>query len=205
MPKCVVQSQGNDPAGPYKGICTVPYGCVTVDKDESFYVCTPKPAIRRYDNLNDYLKTGASEAGAHTSKSYPFKASDLPNVCLIEDCEVGLERVKDKWVWWSVDWTGSYDDCYLTADSPAGPWKGKLRIWPDGGNGKFFEDAQGNYWHSYARNGNSYAATGQTKIRFNMYPLDVREENGEMIIEPKAMLANRARIDQMGALWHGKP
>lgn len=127
--------------------------------------------------------------------------SDRPNVCFSEDCEAGIMKIAGKYVNWSTDWTGCYDAIYHYADDWRGPWKGEMRILPYGGNGKFFQDEEGEWWYGYFPNTNDYATRAQNFVRMNMYPLYVGFENSELIIEPKALRRNRVRLERMGALW----
>jgi hypothetical protein len=38
-------------------------------------------------------------------------------------------------------------------------------------------------------------------LRLNVMPLDVEWRGGELIIEPKAARASRARLESLGAMW----
>lgn len=197
----LIESAGADPTGPYKAIGTLPFGDITPDEDGAVFVITPKPQYQRFETAAAFLEF------VRSGKKYefaPIEYAGMPNVSAMEDCETGLERVHGKYVYWSTDWTGSYDCNYFYADSFKGPWKGELRILPHGGNGKLFEDKDGNFWYAHFMNSNEWATRAQNWCRPNMYPLDVVEEDGELILEPKALRANRARLDAMGALWQSR-
>jgi hypothetical protein len=104
-------------------------------------------------------------------------------------------------VTWSTDWTGSYDAIYRYADRWDGPYRGAMRILPYGGNGKFFQTAEGEWFYAYFPNSNEYMSRGQNVCRMNMYPVFIGMEHDELIIEPKAVRTNRAWLNQRGMLW----
>lgn len=195
----LIESQSGTPEGPYKGIRNMPFCDVMLDKDGAFFIVTPKPALARYDSFKAYLST---PQGSENKQLQSLKYNALPNICFWEDCETGMKRIADKYVYWTTDWTGNYDGSYVFADDWKGEWHGHLRILPHAGNSQLFQDKDGNWWVAYFRTSNAVSARTQVYCRLNFYPLDVYECDGDLILEPKAMRTNRKRIEQMGALWH---
>ncbi len=196
-------SEGDDVKGPYKAIRNLPFGDFWIDRDGAFFVLTPKPVYARFESLEAFLEATAQEKKIKPGSLKPLiDFQDIPNVCFLEDCEVGLERVGEKYVYWTTDWTGSYDAHYVHADHYGGPWHGTLRVLPFAGNSCLFRDKDGGYWCAYFTNSNSYDVRGQTFCRMNLCPLDAYERDGEFVIEPKALRAQRARLETLGSLWH---
>ncbi len=126
------------------------------------------------------------------------------NLCMEEDCEVGVFQIDGKWVTWSADWNGNYDMLYRVADSLEGPWR-NLRVGAThGGNGDIFQREDGSWWYAGFYNCNDYATrVGDPSVFTRLYimPLHVGWHEDELIIEPKAVRRNRARLEKLGALW----
>ena len=196
----LIKSLSGKIEGPYRGIRDLPSTAdVTVDDDGTILLQTGDSLIP-FKNAAEFETLPRKDFAGRSLKI------EVPgNICFSEDCEVGIMRINGKYVHWSTDWTGSYDAIYHWADSYKGPWKGDLRILPYGGNGRFFRDGDGSWWYAYFMNNNDYATRAQNLCRMDMYPLFVGMENGELIIEPRALRENRSRLEKMGGLWFGKP
>lgn len=194
----LLKSRSGKPTGPYEAIQSiVGVGDLMQDEDGSVLFNSGN-WIRRFKNVAEFENTDRSDyrVGAVTIRN-----SERPNICFSEDCEAGIMRIHGRYVNWSTDWTGSYDAIYQYADSYEGPYKGRMRILPYGGNGKFFQNGNGDWFYGYFPNSNDYATRRQNLCRMNIYPVFVGFEDGELIIEPVALRQNRARIEEMGVLW----
>jgi beta-xylosidase len=188
--------------GPYKGVQEIMGVADLMQNDDRSILFNSSGMSNRY--FPDVAAFAESSlAAVRRAPQFPIK-SEAPrwsNICFSEDCEAGIMKIAGKYVTWSTDWTGCYDAIYRYADEWKGPYRGKLRILPYGGNGRFFQDEKDNWYYTYFPNSNDYATRAANICRMNMYPLFVGEENGELILEPKALRANRARLEKMGALW----
>ena len=103
-----------------------------------------------------------------TGSRLPY-VNNLVNLLVIsEDCEAGIMKIADKYVHWSTDWTGRYEGIYHFTDDWRGPWQAEMRILPYGGNGKFLQDREGDWWQGYFPNSNDYATRAQNICRMNM-------------------------------------
>ena len=111
-----------------------------------------------------------------------------------------LIKIGDKYVHTSAVWHGmvtfgpdrprasyprfrlfsTYDLMYFTADDLKGPWSETRCAAPKCGNSRPFKDKQGN-WHAPFF-GNHYL--GPWSAKPGAYPLEVRQENGDVFIEP---------------------
>jgi hypothetical protein len=185
--------------GPYQAIQQIVGVADLMVDDDGAILFQSGDWIRRFNDLAEFEAAAQSD---YQRNRISIKSNSIPNICFSEDCEAGLARIAGKVVNWSTDWTGSYDGIYQYADSYEGPYQGKMRILPYGGNGKFFQDSEGTWWYAYFPNSNDYATRAQNFCRMNMYPLFVGWENDELVIEPKAVRENRAHLEQLGALWH---
>ena len=192
----LIKSLSGKIEGPYRGIRDLPSTAdLSVDDDGTLL-------LQWGDKITSFKNTAELETLPRKEFAVRSHVIEAPrNICFSEDCEVGVMRIAGKYVNWSTDWTGSYDAIYHWADSLQGPWQGALRILPYGGNGRFFRDGDGTWWYAYFMNTNDYTTRAQNYCRMNMYPLFVGVENGELIIEPKAVRENRAALEKMGAMW----
>jgi hypothetical protein len=198
----LIKSAGSDIRGPYRAIQSIPgtMDMMVQDDGSVLYSCGGK--IRRFGNLAEFERTRGPRGYFDTNTS-AISNTELPNANFTEDCETGIERIAGKYVTWSTDWTGSYDGIYQFADDPQGPWRGAMRVIPHGGNGRFFQHRDGSWWYgAFVLNSNDWSTEAVDGVRFLPIPIDVTQVDRELVIEPKAMRANRARIDRMGALWH---
>ena len=184
--------------GPYEGIQRIVGVGDLMQDDDGSILFQWGPWLRHFENVAEFEGTREME---FRKGILTIENGERPNTCFSEDCEAGIMKIAGKYVNWSTDWTGCYDAIYHYADDWRGPWKGEMRILPYGGNGKFFRDEEGEWWYGYFPNTNDYATRAQNFVRMNMYPLYVGFENKELVIEPKALRRNRARLERMGALW----
>ena len=183
--------------GPYRGLHPLPGPADLMVDDDGAVLYQFGDYIRPFATAEDLEKTPRDDF-----RKGAIEIVHEGNLCISEDCEVGLAKVNGKYLHWTTDWTGSYDANYHYADSLQGPWQGKLRILPYGGNGRLFQDRDGSWWYAYFMNSNEYAKREQNHVRMNMYPLWVGVKDGELILEPQAVRANRAALEKMGAMWH---
>jgi hypothetical protein len=177
---------------PFEVVSRVPFAELMRDDDGSILVNTPG-AIARMASIQDV------EQGKKATER--FNIQPPHNISFMEDCEVGLHKIDGKYMAWSTDWTGNYDMNYVVADSIKGPWS-TLRVGvPHGGNGFLFQDKDKAWWYAYFNNNNDYGTRAGNFLRLNVMPLDVEWQGGELIIEPKAARASRARLESLGAMW----
>lgn len=189
-------------AGPYKGIQQiVGVADLMQDADGSIIFNGSGSSNRHFASLAAFEQTGQKGYGKVPQFAVENEDPRWQNICFSEDCEAGMMKIAGQYVTWSTDWTGCYDAIYRYAADWKGRYRGAQRILPYGGNGRFFQDGKGTWWYAYFPNTNDYATRAQNVCRMNMYPLHVAVENGELIIEPAALRANRARLETMGALW----
>jgi beta-xylosidase len=187
-------------AGPYKGIQEIPGVCELMQDDDGAVIFGGSSANWRFASAAEFEKTGR-EGYARLPRVAMENDPRWRNICFSEDCEAGIMKIGGQIVMWSTDWTGNYDAIYRYSDKLNGQLRGQMRILPHGGNGRFFQDDKGTWHYAYFPNSNDYATRAQNFCRLNLYPLFVGMENGELIIEPKAVRANRAALEKMGALW----
>jgi beta-xylosidase len=197
----LLQSEGDDVRGPWRAVETVALGDFYENAPNQLLWISPALWISSHDSIEAFIKDSRLPWDQRPERR-PVDFVSIPNICVHQDCEMGLAEIAGKYVFWSTDWTGGYDLNYMFADDWKGPWRGKLRVLPHGGNGAFFHDTDGNPWYAYfTLNTNEWTTRSRLRVRFNLMPLAVRHEDGELIIEPRAMVANRARLEKLGALW----
>ena len=191
--------------GPYEGIQQIRgVADLMEDHDGSVIFNLSGSVHRRFASVAEFEKTPHLDYGRMPQVKIENQDSRLRNICFSEDCEAGIMKIGDHYVTWSTDWTGCYDAIYRYSDKWNGQYQGQLRILPYGGNGRFFQDDKGTWHYAYFLNTNDYATRAQNITRMNIYPLFVGLENGELIIEPKAVRANRAALEKLGLLWQGR-
>lgn len=186
----LLKSETGKVEGPYRWIRQVPGSADTYqDQDGTFIHSLGGCRLYRLKDIEKEPFKQSFEVG------HPWR------LIFSEDCEAGILKVDGKYVAYSTDWSGNYDMNYMVADSIEGPWS-TLRIGaPYGGNGYMFQHADRSWWYAYFPNTNDYATRAQNFVHMNIYPLFVGMVNGELIIEPKAVRANRAALEKMGAIW----
>jgi len=188
--------------GPYKPVQWIGGTADLMQEDDGAILLNSSGIMhRRFASLADFENTPMSVGPKVERVNYTHAEKPFENIIFTEDCEAGLMKIGGKYVTWSTDWTGNYDCIYRYADRPEGPYHGKMRILPHGGNGKFFQDEKGQWFYTYFFNTNDYASRKQNYVRMNMYPVFVGEEDGELIIEPVAVRENRSALEKMGAIW----
>jgi beta-xylosidase len=200
----LLKSASGTIAGPYAPLhWIVGVADLMQDDDGSVWFNGSGSQNRRFASAAEFLST--DQQGFQRVSPIPIESEEpwRRNLCFSEDCEAGIMKIGGKYVTWSTDWTGCYDAIYRYADRPAGPYRGDMRILPYGGNGRFFQTTDGAWFYAYFPNSNDYATRAQNFCRMNLYPLFVGEEGGELIVEPKALRENRARLETMGARWQG--
>jgi hypothetical protein len=170
-----------------------------INDDGTFIIMEPKPAFTRFASLDAFI---AADPDSVAAARKPITFATYPNLRIWEDCETGLKKVAGRYVTWETDENGNYDASYFYTDRMGEPWKGKFRIIPHGGNGRMFQAADGSWWFAYFRTGNAHSSRKPINNRPNFFKLAVAERQGELVLEPEAMVANRSRIEAMGALWH---
>lgn len=198
----LLKSEGDDPGGPYKAVVRVGLGDFFENDDGKLLWISPSLWIAAYDSIAEFVGLPRNEL-FKAGERIDIVHEERPYIHINEDCEMGLQKINGKYVFWSTDWTGGYDCNYIFADDWRGPYRGKIRIIPHGGNGSFFQDKKGDWWYAYMSfNYNEWTLRSTKKDKLNFIPLHAGMEDGELILEPKAMRANRERINKMGALWH---
>ena len=185
-------------AGPYKGVSRIVGVADLMQDDDGAILFNMGGTLRRFGSVAEFERATQEDFRKNV---IAIQNPGLQNICFSEDCEAGIMRIEGKYVNWSTDWTGSYDINYQFADDWRGPWKGRARLLPYGGNGRFFQNEKGTWFYAYFPNSNDYASRDQNRCRLNIYPLWIGMENDEFIIEPVALRANRAALEKMGALW----
>ncbi len=189
----LIRSTSGTIAGPYDPARAIPAPTDTIrDKDGSI-LFAHAGWTQRFPGLEAFEK-GQTEEPRH-----PVVVER--NLTWTEDVETGLLIVNGLYVKYSTDWSGSYDMNYMVSETIEGPWR-NLRVGaPYGGNGYMFKAEDGDWWYAYFMNTNDYATRAQNYVRLNLYPLYVGWHGDELIIEPKAVRANRARLEKLGTLW----
>jgi hypothetical protein len=200
----LLKSEGDDAQGPYKAVANVGLGDFFQNDDGKLLWVSPSLWIAAYDGIDEFINLPDKERFFKSKEKVDVVHKQYPHINLHEDCEMGLAKINGKYVFWSTDWTGGYDCNYVFADDWRGPYSGKIRIIPHGGNGSFFQDKEGGWWYATCSlKTNEWTTRATKQVKLYLVPLHTGMEDGELILEPKAMVANRARIEKMGALWSG--
>jgi hypothetical protein len=199
----LLKTEGDDPAGPYKAVARVGLGDFFETDDGKLLWISPGLWIAAYEGIDQFIDFPRNERW-RAGDRIDVVHEERPYVHINQDCEMGLAKIDGKYVFWSTDWTGGYDCNYIFADDWRGPYHGKVRIIPHGGNGSFFQDKKGDWWYAnFSLNYNEWTTRATKSVRLNMVPLYTGMKDGELILEPKAMRANRERIEQMNPMWFG--
>ena len=192
-PGYLIKSASGTIAGPYDPVRTIPVPADTIKDRDGSVLFAHAGWTQRFPGLDAFVK------GQTDHPRYPVVAEK--NLAWTEDVETGLLIIGDRYVKYSTDWTGSYDMNYMVSEAIEGPWR-NLRVGaPYGGNGYMFRGADGEWWYAHFMNTNDYATRAQNIGRLNVYPLYVDWHGDELIVEPKAVRANRARLEELGMLW----
>lgn len=189
--RALIKSTTDHITGPYEYLRTVP-GCCDLTQDVDGYVL--HNVVTKTWRMKDIERDSFSEIK-------PYVASFENHIHYTEDCEAGVLKVDGKYLLYSTDWTGSYDQTFIVADSLEGPWSRPRIGAPYGGNGYIFKDYDGSWWFACFQNNNEYGKRAGMWCRTLIYPLFIGWESGKLIIEPEAVRENRARLERMGALW----
>jgi hypothetical protein len=98
----------------------------------------------------------------------------------------------------------SYCYAYMTANNPAGPYSRARLAVAYGGHGSIFQDSRGRWWASFQRNSvNSHFDRFWFDHAPGIVPLEVHEENGELVIRvadhlPEDVATSmRLRVDRL--------
>ncbi len=189
----LIRSTSGTIAGPYDPVRAIPAPTDTIKDKDGSILFAHAGWTQRFRDLEAFVK------GETQEPRHPVVVER--NLTGTEDVETGLLIIDGLYVKYSTDWSGSYDMNYMVSETIEGPWR-NLRVGaPYGGNGYMFQNEGGEWWYAYFMNTNDYATRAQNFVRLNLYPLYVGWHDGKLIIEPKAVRENRARLERMGALW----
>lgn len=187
--RALLKSTTGKVTGPYEAVRRVP-GCCDLTQDDNGHVL--HNVVDKIWRLKDIETEPFGK---------PYVVSYENNLQFTEDCEAGILKIDGKYLVYTTDWTGSYDQCFAVAESLEGPWSRPRIGAPYGGNGYIFREPDGSWWFTCFFNNNEYGKRAAVWCRPTIYPLHIGWHGKTLIIEPRAVRENRARLERMGVLW----